>query len=64
MCFDGWVEAAIYERAKLGAGDVIDGPAVLEEFSSTIPVHPGFRAEVDEFGNVRMTRTAHESDTA
>ncbi len=54
--FDAWVEAAIYDRAKLGAGDVIDGPAVLEEFSSTIPVHPGFRAEVDQFGNVRISR--------
>ena len=54
--FDSWVVAAIYDRAKLGAGDVIDGPAVLEEFSSTSPVHPGFRAEIDQFGNVRIAR--------
>ncbi len=55
--FDDWVEAAIYDRAKLGAGDVVTGPAVLEEFGSTIPVHPGFRGEVDRFGNLRVTRS-------
>ena len=55
--FDEWVDTAIYDRSRLGAGDVILGPAILEEFGATIPVHPGFRAEVDRFGNVLMTRT-------
>ena len=50
--FDDWVETDVFDRARLGAGDVIDGPAVLEEFSSTVPLHPGFRAEVDRFGNL------------
>jgi N-methylhydantoinase A len=59
--FDDWVETAIYDRARLGAGDVVAGPAVLEEFSSTVPVHPGFAAEVDRFGNVLMTRTTEVS---
>ncbi len=58
--FDGWVPTALYDRARLGAGDVVQGPAVIEEFGSTIPVHPGFRAEVDGFGNVRITRTGQE----
>ena len=34
------------------AGDVLDGPAVVEEFGSTVPLHPGFRATVDRFGNL------------
>ena len=59
--FDDWVPTAIYDRARLGAGDVVVGPAVLEEFSSTIPVHPGFAATVDRFGNVVMTRTSEVS---
>ncbi|GAB2697308.1 hydantoinase/oxoprolinase family protein [Thalassiella azotivora] len=54
---DAWVEATVVDRASLGAGDVVEGPAVLEEFGSTIPVHPGFTARVDDHGNVRLTRT-------
>jgi N-methylhydantoinase A len=54
--FDDWVPAAVYERDRLGAGDVVVGPAVLEEFGSTVPVHPGFTATVDRFGNVLLAR--------
>jgi N-methylhydantoinase A len=55
--FDDWVDAAVYARARLGAGDVVEGPAVLEEFSSTVPVHPGFVATVDDYGNLVIRRT-------
>ena len=54
--FDGWVDADLYDRSALGAGDVVHGPAVLEEFGSTIPVHPGFTATIDRYANVRLTR--------
>src|SRR4051812_40899370 len=54
--FDDWVEAGVYDRARLAAGDVVAGPAVLEEFSSTVPVHPGFTARVDEYGNLLVRR--------
>jgi N-methylhydantoinase A len=56
--FDDWVEAAVYDRARLGAGDVVEGPAVLEEFSSTVPLHPGFAARVDAHGNLLIRRVA------
>jgi len=55
--FDDWVESPVYDRARLGAGDVIEGPAVLEEFSSTVPLHPGFTARVDTYGNLILGRT-------
>jgi N-methylhydantoinase A len=55
--FDEWASTKVYARSRLGAGDVVDGPAVLEEFSSTVPVHPGFRAVVDTFGNLLITRS-------
>jgi N-methylhydantoinase A len=42
--FDEWVDTPVYDRAALGAGDVVAGPAVFEEFSSTVPLHPGFEA--------------------
>ena len=57
MYFDDWVEADVYDRARLGAGDVVEGPAVLEEFSSTVPLHPGFTARVDGYGNLVIRRT-------
>jgi N-methylhydantoinase A len=55
--FDDWVEAGVYDRGRLGAGDVVAGPAVLEEFSSTVPVHPGFGARVDDYGNLLIRRS-------
>jgi N-methylhydantoinase A len=54
--FDDWAMTKVYARSVLGSGDVVHGPAVLEEFSSTVPLHPGFRAEVDRFGNLLITR--------
>ena len=60
--FGGWTNAALYQRERLGAGDVVEGPAVIEEFGSTIPVHPGFRAEVDGFGNVLVTRDVEQTE--
>ncbi|HSK56485.1 MAG TPA: hydantoinase/oxoprolinase family protein [Jiangellales bacterium] len=60
--FDAWVEAAVYDRALLGAGDTVNGPAVLEEFGSTVPVHPGFRATVDPHGNLALAREPAEAD--
>lgn len=51
--FDGgWRETAIYERAELPADQPVNGPAVIEEPSSTTVVHPGQRARVDSFGNL------------
>jgi len=53
--FDGWHSAMIYDRTRLGAGDRVDGPAVVQEFGSTVPIHPGFHAVVDDFGNLILT---------
>ncbi|SDO06938.1 hydantoinase/oxoprolinase family protein [Geodermatophilus sp. DSM 45219] len=54
--FDDWVETPTYDRPRLAPGDVVPGPAVVEEFGSTVPVHPGFRATVDRFGNLLIER--------
>jgi N-methylhydantoinase A len=29
---------------------------VIEEYGSTIPIHPGFTAKIDEYGNVEISR--------
>ena len=31
------------------------GPAVVQEFGSTVPIHPGYLAAVDRFGNLVIT---------
>jgi len=46
------VTTPVYWRAELGAGDVVSGPAVIEEYGATVPVHPRFVARVDRFGNL------------
>ncbi|MGY1762063.1 hydantoinase/oxoprolinase family protein [Geodermatophilus sp. SYSU D00779] len=55
---DDWVETPTYDRPRLASGDVVPGPAVIEEFGSTVPVHPGFRATVDTHGNLLIERAA------
>jgi N-methylhydantoinase A len=52
----GFVDTAIYRRDELAPGDVVVGPAVVEEYGATVPLLPGFRAEVDRFGNLVVTR--------
>ncbi|SDG90468.1 hydantoinase/oxoprolinase family protein [Klenkia brasiliensis] len=54
--FDDWVETPLYARTRLQPGDVVAGPAVVEEFGSTVPVHPGFRATVDSYANLLLTK--------
>jgi len=54
--FGGWLAAAIYDRGNLLAGDIVRGPAVVQEFGSTVPIEPGFRATVDRFGNLLITK--------
>jgi N-methylhydantoinase A len=45
-----FVETAIFERAALGPGGRIDGPAIVEEFGSTTVVFPGQCLDVDAYG--------------
>lgn len=67
VCFDaddGYAATPVYWRPDLRAGDRFAGPAIVEEFGSTVPVHPGFEVRVDDFGNLVITRmTKDEEDT-
>jgi N-methylhydantoinase A len=53
----GPVDTAIYWRPMLAAGDEVAGPAIIEEYGATVPVHPGFAARVDGFGNLLVGMT-------
>ena len=50
------VSTPLYWRPLLATGDEVAGPAVIEEYGATIPVHPGFAVRVDGFGNLLVTR--------
>jgi len=49
-----FVDTKVYDRNKLGPGNTIPAPAIIEERITTVIVHPGWEARVDGFGNVIM----------
>jgi N-methylhydantoinase A len=51
----GFVPASVYDRYRLGIGDTLTGPAVVEEEGSTLVVGPGATARVAASGNIIMT---------
>ncbi|MCZ6771901.1 MAG: hydantoinase/oxoprolinase family protein [Proteobacteria bacterium] len=48
--------APVYDGAKIGAGDRISGPAVIEEATATIVVQPGWQIELHSSASYLITR--------
>jgi N-methylhydantoinase A len=46
------VRTDVYRGEDLSAGDTVRGPGVIEESFTTVVVHPGQTARVDEYGNI------------
>jgi N-methylhydantoinase A len=46
------METPIYDRAKLGSGNMIAGPAVIVQDDTTTVIEPGYAGAVDRFGNI------------
>jgi len=59
---DGLVDTTIYRRTDLCPGDAVTGPSIVEEYGSTIPIHPGFGATVDGFGNLVVSARSERSE--
>lgn len=53
-----WLEAAIFSRPHLGAGDQISGPAIIEQEDTTTILLPGWTARCDQSGNLHLERLA------
>ena len=47
-----YVDTPVFERTRLRRGNVIAGPALVEEHASTTTIQPGDRLVVDAFGNL------------
>lgn len=58
MLQSGRSDVPIYDRATLGVGAIIAGPAILTEPTGTTIVEPGWQAEVDVVANLILTRIA------
>jgi N-methylhydantoinase A len=54
------VDTPVYVRSDLPAGTTLAGPAVIDQLDSTTLVPPGWRAEVDEWLNIRLHREESE----
>jgi N-methylhydantoinase A len=50
----------LYRRERLVAGDVIEGPAMITEYTAATVLPPGCSAQVDGFGNLILTITEEE----
>ena len=46
----------LYDRETLAPGQRIDGPAIVKEPTATTVVEPGWRAELNRFGHLVLTR--------
>ena len=49
---NGFRQTVVLDRARLLRGNVIEGPAIIEEHDASTLVHPGWTATVDEHANL------------
>ncbi|MFC3749143.1 hydantoinase/oxoprolinase family protein [Paenibacillus sp. GCM10012306] len=48
----GWLNTSVYNRNTLQPGNEVEGPAIVEEASSSVVVYPGQLLKVDGYGNL------------
>jgi N-methylhydantoinase A len=53
--FGKWVDCCAYERSLLRSGNLVDGPALIEEEHSCTVLPPGSRAKVDRTSSLLIT---------
>jgi N-methylhydantoinase A len=46
------LRAKVFAREELPVGCTFDGPAIVEQYDTTVFVTPGFRVKVDSHGNL------------
>ena len=51
-----FVDAAIYDREKLSASSAFDGPAIVEQYDTTVWIPSGWGASADAAGNLIAER--------
>jgi len=59
---EGQVNAPVFLRVNLRTGDCMRGPVLITEDQTTTVVTTNYRAEIDERGNIVMTRRDNSDD--
>lgn len=54
----GWVNCPLYRRTELAIGQKIEGPAVVEEYGSTVVVPASWTLRSDSYGNLILEKSA------
>jgi N-methylhydantoinase A len=52
----GWFDTPVYDRAAIGAGARMAGPAILLESGCTVPIPPGWQAAPSAHGHLIVER--------
>lgn len=64
-CFDGdFIDVGVLERARMGSGSRVEGPAIVELVDSTCVVRPGWHGEVDAGGTLVLRAEVGEAGEA
>ena len=53
-----WCDAPVHDRARLGAGAALKGPALVREDTGMLVLEPGWRLEVTDRADLVLTRVA------
>ena len=53
----GWVDCPLYARRELAVGQDITGPAIVEEYGSTVVVPLSWNVSTDAYGNLILKKT-------
>ena len=56
-----WVQTDVYDGREVAVGHVIEGPALIEELTTTVVVRPGDSLTVDEQGNFMIKLSTSSS---
>ena len=51
----GWRETPVFLLRELGAGSVLEGPAVVMNGTATCIIEPGCVAQVTEYGDLKIS---------
>ena len=54
----GAIGCDVFERDRLKAGNMVPGPAIVEQPDTTTLIPPGNVGRVDEYGNLWITASA------
>lgn len=58
---DGFLDVPVYDGALIGNGNEVEGPAIIEQPTTTIILDPDYALNCDQFGNYVMRPKRHGS---